>query len=96
MPTWMNRTKEAEAERAAAFREQRQRNGNCIRCGFKRAENSQQLCEKHLKQERAYQLKRYHAGKRPLNLRAAMLVKALKSADSVVKGINSAHSRPRH
>lgn len=53
-PTWMYRTKEAEAARIADQRAQRQRNGNCIRCGVKCDANSKQLCTKHLAAQRAY------------------------------------------
>lgn len=51
-PTWMHRTKEAEAARQAAARERRQRAGNCIRCGFACDPNSRQLCTKHLTEQR--------------------------------------------
>lgn len=54
MPTWMNRTKEAEAARQAAHRAKRQDSGNCIRCGFKCADGSKQLCERHLALQRQY------------------------------------------
>lgn len=54
MPTWMNRTKEAEAARMAAARERRQRAGNCIRCGIAADPESTQLCAKHLAAQRAY------------------------------------------
>ena len=54
MPTWMRRSKEAEAARQAAARERRQLNGNCIRCGFACDPNSTQLCVKHLAGQRAY------------------------------------------
>lgn len=64
MPTWMNRSKESEAARRADACRARQEAGNCIRCGFKRDPASKQLCAKHLKSERTYQLKRYHDGKR--------------------------------
>jgi hypothetical protein len=56
MPTWMNRTKEAEAARQAAARERRQKAGNCIRCGIARDPNSKQLCTKHLEQQRDTQI----------------------------------------
>lgn len=52
MPTWMFRTKEAEAARQAAMRQSRQAAGNCIRCGSKRAPKSRQLCQKHLDEQR--------------------------------------------
>lgn len=64
MPTWMNRSKESEAARIAASREKRKATGACIRCGLRCDPTSVQLCAVHLKQQRAYQLARYHAGKR--------------------------------
>lgn len=64
MPTWMLRTKEAEAERQASQRERRQRAGNCIRCGFKRDEASKQFCTKHLLEARKAARVRYGV-KRP-------------------------------
>lgn len=54
MPSWMNRTKEAEAARMAAQRARRQKAGNCIRCGFMCDAGSTQLCTKHLAQQRTY------------------------------------------
>jgi len=59
MPTWMSRSKESEAARIAAQREQRQRNGNCIRCGLARDLNSTQLCPRHLMAQRAEARKRF-------------------------------------
>lgn len=59
MPTWMFRTKDAEAARQAAAREQRQDKGNCIRCGFQRDPKSKQLCTKHLLEQRAEARVRY-------------------------------------
>lgn len=59
-PTWMNRTKEAEAARQAEARERRKRNGNCIRCGLRRDPKSKQLCTRHLREQR----ERYPAKKR--------------------------------
>lgn len=61
MPTWMNRTKEAEAERMAAHRERRQKHGNCIRCGLARDPDSQQLCTRHLLEQRKRQRERWQA-----------------------------------
>lgn len=58
MPTWMNRTKESEAARQAIAREKRQTAGNCIKCGFKCALHSVQLCERHLAAQRSYANKR--------------------------------------
>lgn len=52
MPTWMNRTKEAEAARQAEQRWKRQEKGNCIRCGLARSKKSQQLCDRHLEMQR--------------------------------------------
>jgi hypothetical protein len=52
MPTWMNRTPEAEAARKAAARQRRQEVGNCIRCGLKQDPKSTQLCTKHLIEQR--------------------------------------------
>lgn len=64
-PTWMNRSKESEAARQAAAREQRQEHGNCIRCGLTRDPESKQLCTKHLLEQRAAARKRYGV-KRPI------------------------------
>ena len=63
MPTWMNRTKEAEAARTAERYERRKSNGNCIRCGFIRDKESIQLCTKHLEESRRYRLAYYHRRK---------------------------------
>jgi hypothetical protein len=60
-PTWMNRPKEAEAARQAAIRERRQRAGNCIRCGFARDEHSDQLCTRHLLEQRTKRLESWRA-----------------------------------
>lgn len=51
-PTWMHRTKESEAARQAEARARRQAHGNCIRCGLARDRRSQQLCTRHLLQQR--------------------------------------------
>lgn len=64
VPTWMNRTKEQDRARIADIRAKRQEAGNCILCGCRRSDDSKQLCEKHLIGQRAYQLRRYHQGKR--------------------------------
>lgn len=63
MPTWMFRTKEAEAARIAAQREQRQLKGLCIRCGFTWDPGSRQLCTRHLQLQREAQ-QRLKAGRR--------------------------------
>lgn len=63
MPTWMNRSKESEAARQSGARARRQSNGNCIKCGLRRDRNSQQLCTRHLEEQRVYQLARYYARK---------------------------------
>jgi hypothetical protein len=63
MPTWMNRTKEENAERIAEIRRRRQESGNCVRCGLKRDPASKQLCAEHLAADRKVQLDRYYASK---------------------------------
>lgn len=61
MPTWMNRSKEAEAARQAEMRERRQQAGNCIKCGIARDPASLQLCSRHLALQREYATARYAA-----------------------------------
>ena len=60
-PTWMFRTKEAEAERQATQRARRQDRGCCIRCGLAFDSRSRQLCSRHLIEQRLKQRERFRA-----------------------------------
>lgn len=79
-PTWMNRTKEAEAARQAALYARRKAAGNCIRCGFKAADGSVQLCERHLAKQRGY------ANARNAKKRAAAIAAQAVKAQTVKNG----------